>query len=197
MTRAVAERPKYDWPAIRLEYVQGIARPDGSIWWPSTRELAERHSMPGDTVKNRCTNKKWRKAREAFQAQTSEAAAEVVIESRLARRLSESDKIFESAFILRQATRAQIIRTAQAIQSGMEAIPKDLVDLGRALQVIQDVMDRETYGPNTGQGKPDAGEADGEATEYLERVMDLDEAEFERVVGALELPAVQGSPAGV
>lgn len=38
-------RSKYDWTKISNEFIEGILREDGSIWYPTLEDLAERYGM--------------------------------------------------------------------------------------------------------------------------------------------------------
>jgi hypothetical protein len=46
-------RSKYDWDSIRTNFINGIDRGGEDRWYPSLKELAEHHQVPGTTFKQR------------------------------------------------------------------------------------------------------------------------------------------------
>lgn len=46
-------RPKYNWDQICNEFVQGILQEDGSIWYPTLEEIAERYNIKARYLRKR------------------------------------------------------------------------------------------------------------------------------------------------
>lgn len=61
----------YDWDAMRIRYVEGVADPR-SEWgrvWPSMNQVADHYEMPANRVRERAARDKWLNQRTAFQQQ--------------------------------------------------------------------------------------------------------------------------------
>jgi hypothetical protein len=63
---------KHDWPSIRRDYVEGIDR-DGVIVYPTMDEVAERHKVMPNRVREQAAKRGWFADRERLQARIAQA----------------------------------------------------------------------------------------------------------------------------
>lgn len=59
---------KYDWPRLKLLYIEGSVDNDGNRSYPSMRELGEREDVPENRIREMAAKQGWTTERAVFQA---------------------------------------------------------------------------------------------------------------------------------
>lgn len=52
-------RAKHDWHTLRKEYIEGIDDGNGTIYYPTVAQLAERHGISNQLIVNKASREKW------------------------------------------------------------------------------------------------------------------------------------------
>ncbi len=67
---------KYDWPAIKAEYVEGIVNDEGNRDWVSLEDLAKKYGMAPPSMRRKSSQEKWLQERYAFVTKVERARLE-------------------------------------------------------------------------------------------------------------------------
>ena len=106
--------PKYDWNAIRNEYVAQGA---------SIRDLASKYGPAKSAVQKRCEKEGWTAAREVFRGATAKARAEILAERREQTAAERREKA-----IAEYKAKNVVKRKAKIDLKGFDAIAKTMED---------------------------------------------------------------------
>lgn len=63
---------KYDWPAIRAAYVEGVKDEDGNRTWPTQQAVADLFEMKVERIKERASKERWTEQKAAFSREWHE-----------------------------------------------------------------------------------------------------------------------------
>lgn len=133
------ERSKYDWTAIRHDFIYGVEDSSGTVIYPKPKELENIHNVPAQYVSNRATKEKWLKYREAQQNEEA-IARQKEHQKRLANKAVKFDEE-----IIRYSETVQRILNARVNQIEMA----NAVDAERLNNLIMDVADGKRRIDNT------------------------------------------------
>jgi hypothetical protein len=67
---------KYNWPAIKAEYVEGFVNADGNIAPPSLEAVAKKYGAHAVTVRKRATREGWLQERSSYATKVEQARIE-------------------------------------------------------------------------------------------------------------------------
>lgn len=73
---------KYNWYAIRKEYVEGNRIKGDEVDWPTLVQLAQKYTIKLKTIERRCRVEGWVRQREEFQAEVERVAREKAAKKR-------------------------------------------------------------------------------------------------------------------
>jgi len=93
MTMAKA---KYPWEEIRQKYIEGIPGHDGSVTWPSYRELFEAYRPDGPrygTIRTRAGKEKWSKLRTEFKDTSDTLYRQKIVQERANLRVKQATQL--------------------------------------------------------------------------------------------------------
>ena len=127
---------KYDWPAIKAEYIGGYEKEPGVIYFPNTKELAERYpDVPYGQIRNRCSKEKW----EEYKQKAMRAAAVARHKEQL-KRMNNAAILFDQN-VADDAAFAINLLKKQMIQFGkiMDHDEARLVDIFERIDAGEDV----------------------------------------------------------
>lgn len=121
------ERSKYDWQAIRSDYIYGMEDADGTVIFPKPKELEEKYNVPAQYISNRATKEKWLKHREAHQNETA-----IVQQKEFQKKLAKKVVKFDERVADDSMTAARILgtrlRQMEIIQAADQSRISELVN---------------------------------------------------------------------
>lgn len=120
---------RYDWPGVRMVYVEGTVNDAGERNFPSTRELGDLFDIPYNRVRERCAREHWVDLRSAYQANLEKVRQERRIDA-LSKEAADLDRMAlqhaKTGMRLvgaRMAEIAQEVQERQKLRASIEATP--------------------------------------------------------------------------
>lgn len=108
-------RRRYDWPSVKMVFVEGTVDDDGERTWPNLREVAELFDVPYVRVREHSAKGTWRDERTAFMANI-----ERVRQDRRAKSLAQDSLDMDK-------------RALQLARTGMQLAAARLAEIGKAV----------------------------------------------------------------
>lgn len=121
---------RYDWDKVKKEYIEGVRQPDGSVFYPTLRDLAQKYGCVLSTAGRRCAKEQWNIQRERFANKVEHERKQRKAES-----LSEEATRYDLACF--RISRDGVEKAEKMLAECTK--PSDFVLLTRALKDLQQV----------------------------------------------------------
>ena len=67
---------KYDWDAIKTDYILGYINDEGNLHYPTYKELSQKHGPSEKTIRNRSSKDKWSQKKDINRTKTGQLIEE-------------------------------------------------------------------------------------------------------------------------
>jgi len=67
---------KYDWDAIRTDYIHGYINEEGNLHYPTYKELSQKHGPSEKTIRNKSSKDKWSQKKDISRTKIGQAIEE-------------------------------------------------------------------------------------------------------------------------
>lgn len=125
---------RYDWPSVKMVFVEGTVDDDGERTWPNLREVAELFDVPYVRVREHSAKGTWRDERSAFMANI-----ERVRQDRRAKSLAQDSVDMDK-------------RALQLARTGMQLAAARLAEIGKL--VAEQQRAEQEHGADALRGRP-------------------------------------------
>lgn len=107
---------KYDWPAIKNDYITGYENEDGVRIYPTTKELSERHpDVPYGQIRNRASRENWETFKQKSMRDATVERHKMMLKKLNQGAIAFDEKTAEDAEFAKAMIRRQMENLAKAI----------------------------------------------------------------------------------